>query len=167
MVRLPIALYAINMSDGNSQHFLTILAESAALQTCVGDCQKCERMLICSSLWLTVTAASVLVESGGDSTLLNCFPAVLGITNLLIHARVGLGWSKELQLNSSKIRVQKETVWLELILKIIFSRCTDCGSSDQDCHLLVLHAQNDSHIKLNKHVISSDPDNFQMICLLT
>ncbi|KAJ7858594.1 hypothetical protein B0H13DRAFT_2356451 [Mycena leptocephala] len=57
--------------------FLSILVESAALQT----------------LWLILTAVTLLVNTDVDFILADNFPAILGISNTLIHARVGLGWS--------------------------------------------------------------------------
>ncbi|KAJ6472432.1 hypothetical protein C8R45DRAFT_1013014 [Mycena sanguinolenta] len=59
--------------------FLAILVESAALQTC----------------WLIFTSITILAGSPVELLSLNAFPVVLCISNLLIHARVGLGWSPE------------------------------------------------------------------------
>ncbi|KAJ7181205.1 hypothetical protein C8R46DRAFT_1071659, partial [Mycena filopes] len=64
-------------SDSRLMAFLVYLAESAALQT----------------LWLIITAATGL--AGGNIVFIpaDTFPAIIGISNTLIHARVGLGWS--------------------------------------------------------------------------
>ncbi|KAF7353309.1 hypothetical protein MSAN_01518900 [Mycena sanguinolenta] len=61
--------------------FLAILVESAALQT----------------FWLIFASATNLASSSKEFQLLTlgAFPVVLCISNLLIHARVGLGWSSE------------------------------------------------------------------------
>jgi hypothetical protein len=44
-------------------------------------------------LWLILTAVTLLVDTDVDFILTDTFPAILGISNTLIHARVGLGWS--------------------------------------------------------------------------
>ncbi|KAJ6464458.1 hypothetical protein C8R45DRAFT_500209 [Mycena sanguinolenta] len=59
--------------------FLSVLVESAALQT----------------FWLIFTSASNLAGSSVEFLTLGAFPIVLCISNLLIHARVGLGWSPD------------------------------------------------------------------------
>ncbi|KAF8148163.1 hypothetical protein K438DRAFT_1440746, partial [Mycena galopus ATCC 62051] len=57
--------------------FLSILVESAALQT----------------LWLIFTMMTILFNSGLQFVARDNFPVILGISNTLIHVRVGLGWS--------------------------------------------------------------------------
>jgi hypothetical protein len=44
-------------------------------------------------LWLTLTAVTLFADSDVEFIGVDCFPAILGISNTLIHARVGLGWS--------------------------------------------------------------------------
>ncbi|KAJ7494912.1 hypothetical protein FB451DRAFT_1163648 [Mycena latifolia] len=58
--------------------FLSILVESAALQT----------------FWLIFGGITILFGSVAASIAMYTFPAILGISNTLIHARVGLGWSQ-------------------------------------------------------------------------
>ncbi|KAJ7625838.1 hypothetical protein FB45DRAFT_72422 [Roridomyces roridus] len=65
--------------DSRLMPFLSILVESAALQT----------------LWLAFTAITVLVNSNVLFIALDTFPAIIGVAHLLIHARVGLGWSQD------------------------------------------------------------------------
>ncbi|KAJ7223134.1 hypothetical protein GGX14DRAFT_657409 [Mycena pura] len=62
---------------------LSVLAESATLQT----------------VWLTISVL-LLSLSGqfkfdAQFIFVDCLPAILGISNLMIHARVGLGWSQD------------------------------------------------------------------------
>ncbi|KAJ7732187.1 hypothetical protein B0H16DRAFT_181785 [Mycena metata] len=66
-------------SDSRLMSFLVISVESAALQT----------------VWLIV--ASITQLGGSDVAFIgmDTFPAIVGISNTLIHARVGLGWSRE------------------------------------------------------------------------
>ncbi|KAJ7131235.1 hypothetical protein C8R44DRAFT_774536 [Mycena epipterygia] len=59
--------------------FLVILVESAALQT----------------FWLTLTAITIFAHSDAEFIASDTFPVIIGIVNLLIHARVGLGWSQD------------------------------------------------------------------------
>ncbi|KAF8148148.1 hypothetical protein K438DRAFT_2087484 [Mycena galopus ATCC 62051] len=66
--------------------FLSILVESAALQTC--------------ALWLIVTMMTILFNSDLQFVAQDNFPVILGISNTLIHVRVGLGWSQEAVLAS-------------------------------------------------------------------
>ncbi|KAJ7912415.1 hypothetical protein B0H13DRAFT_2271621 [Mycena leptocephala] len=66
-----------NSTESHLTWSLSILAESAALQT----------------LWLTLTAVTLFADSDVEFIGVDCFPAILGISNTLIHARVGLGWS--------------------------------------------------------------------------
>ncbi|KAJ7166864.1 hypothetical protein C8R46DRAFT_267489 [Mycena filopes] len=64
-------------SDSRLMSFLSILAESAALQTA----------------WLIIAAATQFGRSDVEFIATDTFPAIVGISNTLIHARVGLGWS--------------------------------------------------------------------------
>ncbi|KAJ7742989.1 hypothetical protein B0H14DRAFT_2637528 [Mycena olivaceomarginata] len=66
-------------SDSGLMFFLAILVESAALQT----------------IWLIISAATLLAGSHVEFIATVGFPAILSISNLLIHARIGLGWSQE------------------------------------------------------------------------
>ncbi|KAJ6539973.1 hypothetical protein DFH09DRAFT_1175769, partial [Mycena vulgaris] len=59
--------------------FLVILVESAALP----------------AFWLTFTGLATLADSDVDFIASDTFPLIIGIPNLLIHARVGLGWSQD------------------------------------------------------------------------
>ncbi|KAF8147062.1 hypothetical protein K438DRAFT_488684 [Mycena galopus ATCC 62051] len=65
-------------SESRLTWFVSILAESAALQT----------------LWLIFTAMTLFSSSDLDFIATDNFPVILGISNTLIHARVGLGWSQ-------------------------------------------------------------------------
>ncbi|KAJ7823823.1 hypothetical protein B0H14DRAFT_1308188 [Mycena olivaceomarginata] len=68
-------------SDSRLMYFLNVLVESAALQT----------------FWL-VLGATVFAKSDAAYTefaVSDTFPAIIRIANLLIHARVGLGWSHD------------------------------------------------------------------------
>ncbi|KAJ7625830.1 hypothetical protein FB45DRAFT_72337 [Roridomyces roridus] len=77
--------------------FLTILIESAALQT----------------FWLTFTGIAVLLGSLLEPFAADIFPAIIGIANLLIHARVGLGWSQD---TAARVTV-KQKVTREIEIK--------------------------------------------------
>ncbi|KAJ7364712.1 hypothetical protein DFH08DRAFT_839825 [Mycena albidolilacea] len=58
--------------------FLSIVIESAALQ----------------AVWLTISITTILFDSDAQFFTMDGFPAIIGISNTLIHARVGLGWSQ-------------------------------------------------------------------------
>ncbi|KAJ7181222.1 hypothetical protein C8R46DRAFT_599187 [Mycena filopes] len=65
-------------SDSRLMSFLSILAESAALQT----------------VWVIFGAVVEVAHSDVVFIAIDTFPAIIGISNTLIHARVGLGWSQ-------------------------------------------------------------------------
>ncbi|KAJ7912407.1 hypothetical protein B0H13DRAFT_2660129 [Mycena leptocephala] len=67
----------MNSTESRLAWFLSILAESAALQT----------------IWLTLAAVTLFTASDVYFIGIDNFPTILGISNTLIHARVGLGWS--------------------------------------------------------------------------
>jgi hypothetical protein len=46
-------------------------------------------------LWLIFSFITQLAESDLAFIFIDSFPAILGISNMLIHARVGLGWSAQ------------------------------------------------------------------------
>ncbi|KAJ7509533.1 hypothetical protein B0H11DRAFT_1960019, partial [Mycena galericulata] len=79
VVRISRATAKNAASDSHLMSFLAILVESAALQT----------------VWFSFTAVTVLASSDAEFIASDCFPVVIGIANLLIHARVGLGWSQD------------------------------------------------------------------------
>ncbi|KAJ7798912.1 hypothetical protein B0H14DRAFT_2530202 [Mycena olivaceomarginata] len=58
--------------------FLSIVIESAALQ----------------AVWLAISITTILFDSDAQFFTMDGFPAIIGISNTLIHARVGLGWSQ-------------------------------------------------------------------------
>ncbi|KAJ7258602.1 hypothetical protein C8J57DRAFT_1515901 [Mycena rebaudengoi] len=62
-------------SESRLLDILVILVESAALQT----------------LWLIITFLSQIAESNLEFIFTDSFPVILAISNILIHARVGLG----------------------------------------------------------------------------
>ncbi|KAJ7686381.1 hypothetical protein B0H17DRAFT_1072126, partial [Mycena rosella] len=67
-------------SENGMMSFLTILVESAGLQM----------------IWMCFTAITQCVRS--DAAFIafsDTLPVIIGIANLLIHARVGLGWSQD------------------------------------------------------------------------
>ncbi|KAJ7166935.1 hypothetical protein C8R46DRAFT_267886 [Mycena filopes] len=64
-------------SDSRLLSFLSILAESATLQM----------------VWVIVGVVGQLVHSDTVFIAIDTFPAIIGISNTLIHARVGLGLS--------------------------------------------------------------------------
>ncbi|KAJ7823829.1 hypothetical protein B0H14DRAFT_2825825, partial [Mycena olivaceomarginata] len=69
-------------SDSRLMYFLNVLVESATLQT----------------FWLVFGAITLFVKSNAAYAVYavsDTFPAIIGIANLLIHARVGLGWSHD------------------------------------------------------------------------
>ncbi|KAJ7257846.1 hypothetical protein C8J57DRAFT_1342924, partial [Mycena rebaudengoi] len=66
-------------SESRLLGILAILVESAALQT----------------LWLIFSFITQLAESDLAFIFIDSFPVILGISNMLIHARVGLGWSAQ------------------------------------------------------------------------
>ncbi|KAF7350182.1 hypothetical protein MVEN_01321000 [Mycena venus] len=69
-------------SESRLQWFLSILVESAALQT----------------FWLIFGGMTLLFSSNllkASFIATESFPAILGISNTLIHARVDLGWSQD------------------------------------------------------------------------
>ncbi|KAJ7166931.1 hypothetical protein C8R46DRAFT_267834 [Mycena filopes] len=72
-----ICKHGKSKSDSRLMSFLSILAESAALQ----------------SVWLIIAAACQFGRSDVEFIATDTFPAIVGISNTLIHARVGLGWS--------------------------------------------------------------------------
>ncbi|KAJ6453950.1 hypothetical protein C8R45DRAFT_944872 [Mycena sanguinolenta] len=69
------------------QWFLSILIESAALQT----------------FWLLFSLITSLLISDALYIAYDKFPVIIAISNTLIHARVGLGWSE----NSGGLQTQK------------------------------------------------------------
>ncbi|KAJ7629220.1 hypothetical protein DFH06DRAFT_1480531 [Mycena polygramma] len=77
--RIWRATRMISTSQSRLRWFLSILVESAALQTIW--------LIFCS---VALLFASHLAFVGADN-----FPVILGISNSLIHARVGLGWSQD------------------------------------------------------------------------
>ncbi|KAJ7242931.1 hypothetical protein C8J57DRAFT_1366529 [Mycena rebaudengoi] len=66
-------------SESRLLGILAILVESAALQT----------------FWLVFTFIIQLAESDFEFVFNDSFPVILAISNMLIHARVGLGWSTQ------------------------------------------------------------------------
>ncbi|KAJ6540033.1 hypothetical protein DFH09DRAFT_1090038 [Mycena vulgaris] len=66
-------------SQSRLMSFLSILVESAALQT----------------FWLCFNAIAQFATSDTEFIASDTFPVIIGIANLLIHARVGLGWSQD------------------------------------------------------------------------
>ncbi|KAF7355980.1 Aminotran-5 domain-containing protein [Mycena venus] len=80
--RLRVPSYALIQFSSDSEFnkwFLSVLVESAALQT----------------FWLIFYGMALLFKSDAAFIAGDTFPAVLGISNTLIHARVGLGWSQD------------------------------------------------------------------------
>ncbi|KAJ7486668.1 hypothetical protein FB451DRAFT_1362960 [Mycena latifolia] len=69
---------AKSSSESRLMSFLAILVESAALQM----------------FWLTFIAITISPALDAEFIALNTLPVIIGISNLLIHARVGLGWSQ-------------------------------------------------------------------------
>ncbi|KAJ6511766.1 hypothetical protein DFH09DRAFT_999341, partial [Mycena vulgaris] len=67
------------VSQSRLMSFLAILVESAALQM----------------LWLAFTVITQFATSDAEFIASDTFPVIIGISNLLIHARVGLGWSHD------------------------------------------------------------------------
>ncbi|KAF7360971.1 hypothetical protein MSAN_01127300 [Mycena sanguinolenta] len=66
-------------SKSNLTWFFSIVIESAALQT----------------FWLLICIATALLKSDALFIALDNFPVIIAISNTLIHARVGLGWSQD------------------------------------------------------------------------
>ncbi|KAK7042862.1 hypothetical protein R3P38DRAFT_3348728, partial [Favolaschia claudopus] len=83
-VTFRIVKFHVYPKKSNLTFFLVIVIESAALQT----------------LWLVLSAVTVLFGFHAAFMIPLTYPAVVGISNLLIHARVGLGWSPERHLVS-------------------------------------------------------------------
>ncbi|KAJ6447825.1 hypothetical protein C8R45DRAFT_1084620, partial [Mycena sanguinolenta] len=87
-------------SQSTLKWFLSILIESAALQT----------------FWLLLSLIASLLGSDALFIVDDNFPAIIAISNTLIHARVGLGWSE----SSSGVQIQKtgtspgNAVWCQL-----------------------------------------------------
>ncbi|KAJ6590370.1 hypothetical protein B0H10DRAFT_1889254 [Mycena sp. CBHHK59/15] len=79
LILLRIRKFTKTVSESRLMGFLSILVESAALQT----------------LWIIFTAIAELADSGVDFIASDTFPVITGISNLLIHARIGLGWSQD------------------------------------------------------------------------
>ncbi|KAJ6539966.1 hypothetical protein DFH09DRAFT_67353 [Mycena vulgaris] len=77
--RISRATRVKSASPSGLMSFLVILVESAALQ----------------AFWLTFAGFSILADSAVDFIATDTFPVIIGISNLLIHARVGLGWSQD------------------------------------------------------------------------
>ncbi|KAJ7166886.1 hypothetical protein C8R46DRAFT_1095538 [Mycena filopes] len=65
--------------------FLSILAESAALQT---------MWVIFGALMEAAHSDVVFIVIDTFPAIIHCIPHLIGISNTLIHARVGLGWSQ-------------------------------------------------------------------------
>ncbi|KAF7360962.1 hypothetical protein MSAN_01126300 [Mycena sanguinolenta] len=65
-------------SKSSLKWFLSILIESAALQT----------------IWSLICIVTALLQSPAVSIAVDNFPAIIAISNTLIHARVGLGWAE-------------------------------------------------------------------------
>ncbi|KAJ7306975.1 hypothetical protein DFH08DRAFT_513412 [Mycena albidolilacea] len=83
-------------SDSRLMYFLNVLVESAALQT----------------FWLVFGVITEFAKSDAAYAVYavsDTFPAIIGIANLLIHARVGLGWSHD-QTSPSKATGEKAVV---------------------------------------------------------
>ncbi|KAJ7608218.1 hypothetical protein FB45DRAFT_389353 [Roridomyces roridus] len=83
---------------------LAILVESAALQMC----------------WFIVLGVAIPVSSAAALFLVATFPGITAITNLLIHARVGLGWSQE---TTSRHRDHEESTRKGRLQKGVTTRC--------------------------------------------
>ncbi|KAJ7686350.1 hypothetical protein B0H17DRAFT_1072055 [Mycena rosella] len=66
-------------SETGLTFLLTILVESAGLQM----------------IWLLFAGITQFVISDAEFIASETLPAIIGISNLLIHARVGLGWSQD------------------------------------------------------------------------
>jgi len=75
--RICMVTKAKSASESRLTWFLSILVESAALQTS----------------WFTFLAITGFLGSDMQFIALDNFPVILAISNTLIHARVGLGWS--------------------------------------------------------------------------
>ncbi|KAF7355988.1 hypothetical protein MVEN_00928200 [Mycena venus] len=79
-LQVPSSALILFLSDTEfNKWFLSILVESAALQT----------------FWLISYGMTSLFGSNAAFIAGGTFPAILGISNTLIHARVGLGWSQD------------------------------------------------------------------------
>ncbi|KAJ7509511.1 hypothetical protein B0H11DRAFT_1251332 [Mycena galericulata] len=79
VVRISRATEKNAASGSHLMSFLAILVESAALQT----------------VWFSFTAVTLFASSDAEYIASDCFPVIIGIANLLIQARVGLGWSQD------------------------------------------------------------------------
>ncbi|KAF7360963.1 hypothetical protein MSAN_01126400 [Mycena sanguinolenta] len=66
-------------SKSSLKWFLSILIESAALQT----------------VWSLICIVTALQQSPAVFIAVDNFPAIIAISNTLIHARVGLGWAED------------------------------------------------------------------------
>ncbi|KAJ7929726.1 hypothetical protein B0H13DRAFT_2652272 [Mycena leptocephala] len=77
--RICMVTKAKSASESRLTWFLSILVESAALQT----------------FWLTFLAITGFLGSDMEFIALDNFPVILAISNTLIQARVGLGWSQD------------------------------------------------------------------------
>ncbi|KAJ7648760.1 hypothetical protein DFH06DRAFT_1476235 [Mycena polygramma] len=77
--RISRVTTVIAAKESRLMWFLSIMVESAALQT----------------LWLVFGATAGLSTSSLAFIGIANFPAIVGISNTLIHARVGLGWSQD------------------------------------------------------------------------
>ncbi|KAJ7131239.1 hypothetical protein C8R44DRAFT_774543 [Mycena epipterygia] len=77
--RISRATATVKQTESRLMSFLAILVESAALQT----------------FWLTLTAITIFAQSDAQFIASDTFPVIIGIANLLIHARIGLGWSQD------------------------------------------------------------------------
>ncbi|KAF7326465.1 hypothetical protein MSAN_02510800 [Mycena sanguinolenta] len=85
-------------SQSTLKWFLSILIESAALQT----------------LWLLFSLMTTLLRSDALFIADDNFPAIIAISNTLIHARVGLGWSQDstgAQMQRSSGKSPVNAVW--------------------------------------------------------
>ncbi|KAF7360968.1 hypothetical protein MSAN_01127000 [Mycena sanguinolenta] len=85
-------------STSSLTRFFSIVIESAALQTS----------------WLLICITTALLESDALFIAVDNFPVVIAISNTLIHARVGLGWSQDstsAQMSRSAGKSPMNAVW--------------------------------------------------------
>ncbi|KAJ6514591.1 hypothetical protein DFH09DRAFT_1099548 [Mycena vulgaris] len=95
--------------------FLSILVESAALQTYALMDPHINSVLTRSStrLWLCFNTITQLANSDTELIPSDTFPVIIGVPNLLIHARVGLGWSQDSAAPRKTQGTLQEVTWVK------------------------------------------------------
>ncbi|KAJ7832904.1 hypothetical protein B0H14DRAFT_2591845 [Mycena olivaceomarginata] len=93
-------------------------------------------------LWLIFAAMTLFSSSDLDFIATDNFPAILGISNTLIHARVGLGWSQGAGVEHKPHPPAKhasDVVWPRqyLVLQLCFPNHLDLSLHAKECNFRI------------------------------